>query len=111
MCILSGGGDEVRALLAAADTSTIASSDLDVALVTPSGAPGVSNDVVVLATLVSVSDDCDGVVESGWAGSGVEDAASVLLEVSVASSEGNGENTLVSGSHVLGSSSSNRLPG
>lgn len=98
-------------MLATADTSTIDSSDLDVATVTPSGSPGVSDDVVVLATLVSVSNDGDGVVESGWAGGGVEDTASVLLEVSVASSEGNGEDTLVGGSLVLGGSSCNRLPG
>ena len=82
------------------------SSDSDVTSVTPAGAPGVSDDPVVLATFVTVADHSDGVVNLGWAGSGVEDTASVHLELGVAGSEGNGDNTSVEGSLVLGDGAS-----
>lgn len=47
-------------LLDTADTlAGLLGCDLDVALVSPSSAPGVSDDVVVNATLVSVTNCCD----------------------------------------------------
>jgi hypothetical protein len=42
------------------------------------------------------------VINASWAGGGVDDTASVVREHGVTSSEGNGENTLIEGSFVLG---------
>lgn len=77
------------------------SSNSDVASLTPAGAPGVSDDPVVLATFVAIADHSDGVVDLGWAVLVVEDTTSVLLECTVSSSEGNGDNTGVKSSLVL----------
>jgi len=86
-------------------------SEFDVATFTPSGTPGVSDDPVVLTTFVAITDHGHGVVDLSWAGSRVEDATSVLLEVAVSGSKGNGDNTLVKEGLVLGhGASSNRGP-
>ena len=63
-----------------ADTEAVNGSDLDVALISPGSSPGVSNEVVFLAVLGSVSDSGDGVIELGSASGGVEDTGLVLLE-------------------------------
>jgi len=107
----SVGADKVRVVLATADTSSLTSSQLDVTSVTPAGAPGVSNDPVVFATLVTITDHSDGVVDLGWAVLVVEDTASVLLERSVSGSESDGNDTSVKGSLMLGDGASgNRFP-
>ena len=80
-----------------ADTSSIDGGDLDVSLVSPGWAPGVSNDVVVLSSLGSVSDGSDGVVEVGSAGWGVEDTAVVHLEDGLVGLDGDGDDSLVEG--------------
>ena len=63
-----------------ADSDTWDGGDLDVTLVTPGSSPGVSDEVVLLSVLGSVSDGGDGVIELGSAGSGVENTTSVHLE-------------------------------
>jgi len=77
-------------LLDTADTDTWDGGDLDVSLVTPGGTPGVSNEVVVLAGLGSVTNGGDGVVELGSARSGVEDTSGVHLEHGSVGLEGHG---------------------
>ena len=95
-----GGGITVE--LGRADTVTIIGSDLDVASVTPSCSPGVSDDPVVLAVGVSIADHGDGVVDRGWARGVVQDTGLVTGEDIVTSSESNSEDTLVESSFVLG---------
>jgi len=73
-----------------ADTGSWDGSDLDVSLVSPRSGPGVSNDVVVLSTLGSVSNGSDGVVELGSALSRVEDTTRVHLEDGFVSLNGDG---------------------
>jgi hypothetical protein len=63
-----------------ADTGSIDGSELDVAINTPGGAPGVLDEPVVLSVLVTVADGEDGVVECGSASFGVEDTGGVGLE-------------------------------
>jgi len=79
-------------LLDTADTLAIDGGDLDVALVTPGGAPRVSDDVVVLAGggISAIADGGDGVVEVGTAGGGVEDTRLVHLENELVSLDGDG---------------------
>jgi len=96
-----GGGSE-GLHLDTADTLTIDGSDLDVTLVTPGGAPRVSDNVVVLTTLGSVTNGSDGVVELGTASSGVENTRVVHLEDALVSLDGDGNNTSVDGSLELG---------
>ena len=56
-------------LLDTADTgSSFNSGDHDVTSVTPASTPGVSDDVVVLSTLVSITDGSDGVIKAGSTG-------------------------------------------
>ena len=78
MSSVSGGPD--GGLLDTADSNSVNSGDLNVSLVSPGGSPGVSDEVVLLAVLNSVSDGSDSVVELSSAGGGVEDSASVHLE-------------------------------
>lgn len=84
-----------------ADTLTINGSDLDVSLVSPGWAPGVSDDPVVLSSLRSVSNGSDGVVKRGSAFAGVEDTRGVHLENSLVGLDGDGNNTFVEGSLEL----------
>ena len=63
-----------------ADTLSSDGSDLDVSLVSPGSSPGVSNEVVLLAVLGSVTNSGDGVVELGSAEAGVQNTGLVLLE-------------------------------
>jgi len=78
-----------RLHLDTADTSTINGGDLDVSLVSPRGSPGVSDDVVVLSTLSSISDGGNGVIELGSASLGVHDTRCVLLEDGFVGFDGN----------------------
>lgn len=84
-----------------ADTSSVDGGDLDVSFVSPGWAPGVSNDVVVLSSLGSVSDGGDGVVKLGSAGWGVENTAVVELEDGLVGLDGDGDDSLVEGSLEL----------
>jgi len=84
-----------------ADTGSVDGGDLDVSLVTPGSTPGVSDNVVVLSTLGSVSNGGDGMVEGGSAGSGVQDTAVVHLEDRLVGLDGDGHNLLVKGSLKL----------
>ena len=71
-----------NSLLDTADTGTITSDgELDVALVTPVGVPGVSDEPVLEAggVIVTISDGGDGVIEGGTASRCVEDTTAVSL--------------------------------
>ena len=70
-----------RAALDTADASIVASDgELDVALVTPGGVPGVLDEPVVLTILAAVADGEHGVIERGAASGRVEYARLVSLE-------------------------------
>ena len=72
----SGGGGVDGDLLDTADTNAISEADSDIARLTPAGAPGVSDDVVVSA----VANSGDGVVKSGTAGGSSDDTTGVVAE-------------------------------
>jgi len=57
--------------LNSADAQPVNSSDLGITLVTPPGAPGISEDVVVLATFRSIADSSNGMVEVALPATGV----------------------------------------
>ena len=95
------GGWPERDLLDTADTNTWDGSDLDVSLVSPRGTPGVSDDVVVLGSIVSVSNGGDGVIELSSASGGVEDSTGVHLEDRSVGLNGNGGWSLGNGSLEL----------
>ena len=66
-----------------ADTSSehsILGGDVDVTSISPSWSPGVSDDVVRLSILDSITDGGDGVIEGGSASGGVHDTTGVSLE-------------------------------
>ena len=95
------GGWPERDLLDTADTNTWDGSDLDVSFVSPRGTPGVSDDVVVLGSIVSVSNGGDGVIELSSASGGVEDSTGVHLEDRSVGLNGNGGWSLGNGSLEL----------
>ena len=76
----SVGGWVERLHLDTADTGSLDGSDLDVSSLTPGSTPGVSDEVVVLARLGSVSNSGHGVIEVCSAGSGVENTGGISLE-------------------------------
>ena len=78
--VCSVGGWVDGDLLDTADTLSSDGSDLDVSLVSPGSSPGVSNKVVLLAVLGSITNSGDGVVELGSAEAGVQNTGLVLLE-------------------------------
>jgi len=84
-----------------ADTGTVDGGDLDVTLVTPGSTPGVSDNIVVLSTLSSISNGGDGVVEGGSAGGGVKDTTVVHLEDRFVGLNGDGYDLLIEGSLEL----------
>ncbi len=89
-----------------ADSSTVTDvGNLHVSLVSPGGSPGVSEDVVVLTVLGSVSNEGDGVIEGGSARGGVEDTGLVELEDSLVSLNGDGDWLLGNGGLGLGGGS------
>jgi len=63
--------------------------DHDVTLISPVWSPGVSDDVVRLSVLVSISDSGDGVIELGSASGGVENTTGVTLESHLVGFDGN----------------------
>jgi len=84
-----------------ADTSSkpsILSGDVDVTSISPSWSPRVSDDVVGLSVLNSVSDSSDSVIEGGSASGGVQDSTSVTLEDFGVSFNSNRDWSLVDGS-------------
>ena len=72
--------DHVGRLLDTADAFSVDLGDSHVALLTPGRSPRVSHDPVLLVAVVSVSDDTDGVIESGTTSRVVEDTRSVGRE-------------------------------
>jgi len=59
-------------------------------LITPGGVPGVTDDIVALVTLVTVTDSNDGVIDfSGASIIGSDDTAGVVTEHVVAGSDSN----------------------
>jgi len=77
-------------LLDSADTGgTFNGGDHDVTLISPVWSPGVSDDVVRLSVLVSISDSGDGVIELGSASGGVENTTGVTLESHLVGFDGN----------------------
>ena len=72
--------DGERFHLDAADTLTRRNQELDVALITPGGVPGVFDDPVILVILSAVADGEDGMVEGVAAIAVVEDTSHVALE-------------------------------
>jgi hypothetical protein len=83
-----------------ADTSGVLDgSDSDVTLFTPSGGPGVSDDVVVLTSGIigTPSNGGDGVIELGSALSRVDDTSGVVVEDFLISLDSYGDNTLLNG--------------
>ena len=82
---------------------TFNSSDLDVTFISPVGSPGVSNDVEILGTVITVSDGGDGVIELGSAGGGVDNTGGVTLEDTGSGADGDGGWSTSDGSLKLGS--------
>jgi len=78
----SSVGGWVRSVeLDSADSGTSSVvGDSHVTRLSPGGTPGVSEDVVALAILRSVSNETDSVVDGGSAGGWVEDSRSIELE-------------------------------
>merc|ERR1719454_2191669 len=62
------------------DTANVGLSDLDIARLTPGGAPRVSDEEVVFTVLGTVADGKDTVVKLGSAGGAGDDTTSVALE-------------------------------
>ena len=78
-------------LLDTADTSgSFNGGDVDITSISPGSTPWVSHDIVVLSSLVSISDSGDGVVEWGSTSSGVKDTTGISLEDSSISFNSNG---------------------
>lgn len=90
-----------RLKLDTADTSSVNGGDLNVSLVSPRGSPGVSDDVVVLSALGSVSNGGNGVIELGSASGGVQNTGGVVLEDSLVGLDGDRNWLLVDGSLEL----------
>jgi len=86
-----------------ADTiSILVDGHSDVTLLTPVSAPRVSDDEVLFARLVTISDSSNGVIEVSAALGGVQDTAGVHLEVGVGSINGDASWLLSNGSLELG---------
>jgi len=89
-------------LLDTADTGgSFNSGDHDVTLISPSWSPGVSDDVVLLSILNTISDGGDGVIEVGSASGGVENTTGVTLESHLVGLNGNGNWSLSDSSDEL----------
>lgn len=84
-----------------ADTGTFDGGDLDVSIKSPGSTPGVSDNVVVLSSLGSVTNSGDGVIEGGTASGGVEDTGGVSLEDGSIGLNGDGGWSLSDGSLKL----------
>jgi hypothetical protein len=85
-----------------ADTgSSFNGGDHDVTLISPVWSPGVSDDVVRLSVLVSISDSGDGVIQLGSASSRVKNTTGVTLESHLVGFDGNRDWSLGDGSEEL----------
>jgi len=89
-------------LLDTADTKSFDSSDIDVTTLTPASTPGVSNDVVILGSIITPSDGGDGVIELSSALWVVHDSGLVTLERISVSFNSHGGWSLGNGSLKLG---------
>jgi len=90
-------------LLDTADTGgSFNGGDHDVTLISPSWSPGVSDDVVLLSILNTISDGGDGVIEVGSASGGVENTTGVTLESHSVGLNGHGNWSLSNSSDELG---------
>lgn len=86
------------------DAWTIAGDgDSDVAHFSPGTGPGVSHDVVIFATLRSIADCSNSVIEFGTALSGIEDTIRVHLEHSLVGLNGDRNWGFSNGGLQLGS--------
>ena len=92
--------DWVRWLgLDSADTSSVSDGDSDVSSFSPSGGPGVLDDVVFSNGLVNtVTDGEDTVVKGGSAGFGSDDTTGVLMEDRLVSFDGDRDWSVLEGS-------------
>ena len=89
-------GGVVDNLVDTADTLAISHADLNVTFVTPGGVPGVTDDIVALISLITVTNSEDGVVNLGGAVvGGGEDTALVALEDSRLGVDGDTDGTVV----------------
>ena len=88
-----------------ADTLSFDGGDLDVSLVSPGSTPGVSDEIIILSVLGSISDGSNCVVELGSAEGGVQNTGFVLLEDGFVGLNGHGNWLLGNGGLEL----SNRL--
>ena len=89
-----------------ADTSSepsILGGDVDVTSISPSWSPGVSDDVVGLSILDSITDGGDGVIKGGSASGGVHDTTGVSLENLGVGFDGDGDWSLGDSSKELSS--------
>ena len=77
--------------LDSADASSFDGGDLHVAVLTPVGVPGVSEDVVILSAFGAVSDKSDCMVECGSTGDIIEDTSLVVLEHGLVSFNGDSD--------------------
>jgi len=80
-------------LLDTADTSgepSVLGGNVDVSFISPSWSPGVSDDVVFLSVLLSITNSGDGVIEGSSTGRGVHDTTGITLEGSGVGLNGNG---------------------
>jgi hypothetical protein len=83
--------------LDSADTSSFDGGDLDISHITPASGPGVSDDVVLLSTLGSVTDSSNSVIKVGSALGGVHDTAVILLEDHLVSLNSDRDDTIIDG--------------
>jgi len=98
----SVSGREDGLHLDTADTSAVLDSDSNVTLLSPLGGPRVLNDVEWTSSSVgSVTNSEDTVVEGSSAGSAGDDTTGVLVEHGLVGLDGNGDWSLVEGSHEL----------
>jgi len=83
--------------LDSADASSFDGGDLHVAVLTPVGVPGVSEDIVILSAFGAVSDESDCMVECGSTGDIIEDTSLVVLEHGLVSFNGDSDRLLNDG--------------
>ena len=92
-------GGVVDNLVDTADSDAITHADLDVTFVTPGRGPGVTDDIVALISLITVTNGEDGVVNLGGAVvGGGEDTAGVSLEDFALGVDGDTDGLLLNGS-------------
>jgi len=90
-------------VLGQADTvARVLDSNADVAILTPGSAPGVTDDPVFFTGVTDTpTDHVDGVINAGWAASGVEDTRLIVHEVVVSGGDSNRDRGGLEGSLPL----------